>query len=203
MSVPNHFFIVERVYDAGTYDLTTRAAQARFVDDVVVALHAYDPRWGHLRKMPGQTHLHHHAEDAALYRWPTGTAGYPDGAAQAVDFIGGAGGAHPVLQWSPDPVAYYTDADWLDPVDHERAPTPTPPIAPPYPGDQVWDAVGATLFADYAEAGQAPNARMGRWFGRVMYDWLAQHEPTLDASLAKHRAEWRALLGLPPSVPEP
>lgn len=79
-------------------------------------------------------------------------------------------------------------------------PTPTPvppPSTPPYPGDPVFDAVGVALFADYAEAGQSPNPEMGRWFGRTIYDWLAKVVPTLDASIAKHRAEWRAALGLP------
>lgn len=72
-----------------------------------------------------------------------------------------------------------------------------PPAHDPYPGDAVFDAVGVVLFADYAEAGQAPNPQMGRWFGRTIYDWLAKHEPTLDASIAKHRKEWRQILGLP------
>ena len=67
----------------------------------------------------------------------------------------------------------------------------------PYPGDPVFDSVGAVLFADYAEAGQAPNPQMGRWFGRTIYDWLAKNEPTLNASIVKHRKEWRSILGLP------
>ena len=32
---------------------------------------------------------------------------------------------------------------------------------------------------------------------RLLYDWLAENEPTLNASVTKHRKEWRALLGLP------
>lgn len=76
-------------------------------------------------------------------------------------------------------------------------PPPPPPQHEPYPGDAAFDALGAALFADYAQAGNAPNAQMGRWFGRTVYDWLAKNEPSLDASIAKHRKEWRALLGLP------
>lgn len=79
----------------------------------------------------------------------------------------------------------------------EPPPVTPPPTMPPYPGDPVFDAVGVALFADYAEAGQLPNPEMGRWFGRTIYDWLAKVVPTLDASIAKHRAEWRAVLGLP------
>lgn len=75
---------------------------------------------------------------------------------------------------------------------------PQPPAHEPYPGDAVFDDVGTMLFSDYAQAGQAPNPQMGRWFGRTIYDWLAKNEPSLSASIVKHRKEWRAILGLPP-----
>lgn len=75
-------------------------------------------------------------------------------------------------------------------------PGPQPPSLPPYPGDEVFDQIGVTFFADYAEAGQPPNYGMGRWFGRTVYDYLAGL-PMAD-SIKKHRAEWRAVLGLPP-----
>lgn len=90
---------------------------------------------------------------------------------------------------------------WIapEPVGGEPVPIPEPvPEVPPYPGDPVFDAVGVALFADYAHAGNAPDPQMGRWFGRTIYDWLAGVTPTLDASIAKHRADWRAALGLPP-----
>jgi hypothetical protein len=81
------------------------------------------------------------------------------------------------------------------------APTPTPPVVTPvypgYPGDEVFDAIAITLFADYAAAGQSPNAGMGRWFGRTVYDWLVGNTKTLDESIAKHRAEWLAILPRP------
>jgi len=35
---------------------------------------------------------------------------------------------------------------------------------------------------------------VGRWFGRTIYDYLAGM--TLDASIERHRAEWRTALGL-------
>ena len=77
------------------------------------------------------------------------------------------------------------------------APPPIPPVPtlPPYPGDPVFDQIGVALFADYGRAGQPPNPGMGRWFGRTTYDYLAGM-PMTD-SIAKHRAEWRAALGLP------
>jgi hypothetical protein len=76
-------------------------------------------------------------------------------------------------------------------------PQPQPPAMEPYPGDPAFDSVGALLFADYAEANHPPDSQMGRWFGRTIYDWLAKNEPTLSASIVKHRREWRSALGLP------
>ena len=67
---------------------------------------------------------------------------------------------------------------------------------PPYPGDEAFDEIGAILWADYAEAGRVPDSQVGRWFGRTIYDYLAGM--TLDASIERHRAEWRDVLGLPP-----
>ena len=54
---------------------------------------------------------------------------------------------------------------------------------PPYPGDQYGTIIGDVLFADYAEAGQAPNPGMGVWFLRTVYDYLAGMP--LDLSIAK------------------
>lgn len=115
-----------------------------------------------------------------------------------VDVIGAAGSSGAFPTWQvfadlPGPGA------WVRPTGATPAPEPQPPTQPTYPGDHVFDSVGAVLFADYAEAGQGPNAEMGRWFGRTIYDWLARVVPTLDDSIRKHRAEWRAALGLPPS----
>jgi len=72
--------------------------------------------------------------------------------------------------------------------------TPAVGAVPPYPGDAAFDAIGVTLWADYAEAGRVPDSQVGRWFGRTIYDYLAGM--TLDASIDKHRAEWRTALGL-------
>jgi hypothetical protein len=74
-------------------------------------------------------------------------------------------------------------------------PTPPAPSLPTYPGDEVFDQIGVALFADYARAGQPPNPGMGRWFGRTTFDYLAGMP--MEQSLAKHRAEWKAALGLP------
>ena len=118
-----------------------------------------------------------------------------------IDFIAAhESPAAKIDQFYPDPNG---PGAWVKPltlaqIDAGNPAPPQTPIYPPYPGDEVFDAIGVTLFADYAQAGQAPNPQMGRWFGRTTYDWLAKVVPTLDDSIKKHRAEWRAILGLPP-----
>lgn len=197
--VPNDKAVVDAVFASGQYDLTTHDGQAAFVDAAVLALHKHDAKWGHLKKQPNQTNIHLHAEDAALYLSSTA------GQSQAVDFIGDAGGSNPSIVWGVD-MPRYSKSDWLDPDEHGGTAPKLPPVCPVcppaqtipgYPGDEPFDAVGRVLFADYAEAGQGPNEGMGRWFGRTIYDWIARVMPTLQASIDKHRAEWRAALGLP------
>lgn len=96
-----------------------------------------------------------------------------------------------IAQFYPDPNG---PGAWVKPktlaeIDEEYG--PPAPTFPPYPGDEVFDAVGAVLFKDYATAGYPPDSQMGRWFGRTIYDWLAQVVATLDASIQKHKIEWR------------
>jgi hypothetical protein len=187
-AVPDSRDVPQKLFATGLYNLKTNAGQAAFVDAVVATLHGQDERWGHLRKNPGQSQLHAHAGDAALY--------LSDVAKQstAVDFIGSAGGANPQPGWGVDQPRY-SMSDWLDPSEHvagSRATRSSSGVVPPYPGDAAFDAVGAALFKDYAAAGQAPSAQVGRWFGRAIYDWIAGNTRTLDESIAKHRAQWRA-----------
>jgi len=105
------------------------------------------------------------------------------------DVIRGAGGPNPQPSW--DAINRPGPGAWVKPK-----PVLVPrPTLPPYPGDEVFDQIGVVLFADYALAGQPPNPGMGRWFGRTVYDYLAGM-PMAD-SITKHRAEWRAALGLP------
>lgn len=81
------------------------------------------------------------------------------------------------------------------------APVPVPPPTPTYPPypqpESQVDGAGAALFADFAEAHHAPDPQMFRFAFRVAYSWLTKEVPDLEASVAKHRAEWRRLLGLP------
>lgn len=186
--IPDFREIPKQLFDSGAFDLHTEDGQAAYVDAVVSALHAKDPRFGHLRKKKGQTQIHGHGEDSALY-----LSDVP-GQSQAVDFISGAGGTNPQPGWQVDAPSY-SYQDWIDPTLHGDRVT-VQPVKPPYPGDPVFDAVGVALFADYARAGNAPDPQMGRWFGRVIYDWLSGNVASLEASVAKHRAEWKALLGI-------
>lgn len=93
-------------------------------------------------------------------------------------------------------------AGCVPPSQPQPTPVPVPaptPVYPPYPPTEaVVDQAGSALFADFAEAGQQPNDQMFRFAFRVAYSWLTKEVPSLDASVAKHRQEWRQLLGLPP-----
>src|SRR5687768_17614553 len=106
MAIPNDFAVVQAVRASKNYNLGTHEGQATFVEDVVLALHKKDPRWGHLRKKPGQTQINGHAEDSALY-----LVDPADGLCQSVDFIAGAGGPHATPAWQVDDPRY-TPADW-------------------------------------------------------------------------------------------
>lgn len=80
---------------------------------------------------------------------------------------------------------------------------PKPTSVPPYPGDEWGFKLGGWIFADYAEAGQAPNPGMGVWFMRATYDFLASKFPggkgwTLEEAAKAHRNEMRRILGLAP-----
>lgn len=119
-------------------------------------------------------------------------------------YIGIAGVADPV------PLKTHYPYGAPQPVDPNPAPPPPPPpptvVIPSYEslgGDAVFDVIGAELEADLKRAGQALNPQSGRWFGRTVYDALVDAiknktagQTAIEASLAKHKAEWRAILGL-------
>lgn len=115
--VPNLFAVPVQVLGNGS--LATLDAQHKFVDDVVCALNRLDPNFGHLRKNPGQTNVHGHAEDSALYR-TTGTS---------VDFIGGSRGPNATVVWIVDDPRY-SASDWLPPHNCTGGDSPRPPTEP-------------------------------------------------------------------------
>jgi hypothetical protein len=65
---PNHSAIIQAVWAEGGFKLTTDEGCGLFTEACVRALHAHDPRWGHLLKHDGQRQFRGHAVDAALYR---------------------------------------------------------------------------------------------------------------------------------------
>lgn len=145
MSVPDHRHVPRKLFDTGLFDLRTHDGQAAFTDAVVATLNGLDPNWRHLKKSAAQTHVHRHGEDSAVYL-------LPDNKAQAVDFIGGAGGANPQPGWIVDPEARYTHADAHDPDDHgigQSAQSP-PPATPQLPDRAEMMNEGLSLHRYYA-----------------------------------------------------
>lgn len=157
-------------------------------------LHAMDPNVGNNGKRGNPNDL---SMDALNYLDPVDGPGLtPDGKrCWVIDVIQGAGGPNPQPIWNAfsDPQA--SSGAWVKPG---GVTPPQPPIYPPYPPNESdVDGAGIALFADFAQAGQAPNPEMFRFAFRVAYSWLTKEVADLPASVAKHRKEWRALLGLP------
>jgi hypothetical protein len=60
-------------FDGGdVYDQTQPDGRGAFVEAAVLACHALDPRWGHIRKNPGQNQYNGHAVDFMLWKNPDG-----------------------------------------------------------------------------------------------------------------------------------
>lgn len=189
--IPNMSADVKRLYDTGLFNLKTHEGQGAFVDACVSMLHGIDPNWGHLIKKPAQTDVHDHGEDSALYKLPNNTA-------QAVDFIGGAGGTNPQPGWIVDPLVQYTHADWFNPTDHGIVEVPVADPGQPYPDERTWwpQVFDGEVALRYGRAGKAypdgPSAF--RWASRTAYD--IRGGLTKEASLAKHLEELERELGL-------
>ena len=199
--IPNMLAEVERCqadYPQAWTDAHTGNSQSEdFIKLLAQHLHALDVKFGLNGKRGNPSDL---SDDALNYLCAASesTGRTPEGLpCVVIDVIGAAGstGAYPT--WQVFSVAPEANGAWVQPgpVVPVPPPVPSPPVMPPYPGDPVFDEIGVVLFGDYAQAGQSPNVGMGRWFGRTVYDYLAGM-PVAD-SIAKHRAEWRAALGLP------
>jgi len=195
--IPNYQHIVEQVKlahpqawkDAHTGNVGTED----FIRLVAAEIHARDARCG----LNGKRGDPKDISDDALNFYGEGTDYDPTrnhAPCTVIDVIAGAGSpsAAPAWQVVSNPNAP-SAAAWVAPSPVN--PPPPAPTLPPYPGDPVFDEIGNALFYDYALAAQPPNPGMGRWFSRTVYDYLAGM-PMAD-SITKHRAEWRAALGLP------
>lgn len=197
-SLPNYSTEIAQLHSTGLFDLTTHEGQGAFVDAAIAMLHGKNARWGHLRKKPGQTAVHGHGEDAALFL-------FADGRAQAVDFIGGAGGPHPRPGWIVDPEIRYTAADWLDPTEHgTRAHTcpPAPRILPKgdafallkalntyYQSPEGLQRPGGMVVPDMEGRMVADLEAMAQWFYQLVIEGVS-----LDQVITQIRrsGEWQA-----------
>jgi hypothetical protein len=173
---------------------TGNAHTEDFIRILASDLHLIDPKFGLNGKRGDPNDI---SDDAINYigEGPGHDPTHGNAPVTVIDVISAAGSPSAAPAWQvidqPGPGA------WVKPKPVVAPPTPQPPqpTLPPYPGDEVFDQIGVALFADYARAGQAPNPGMGRWFGRTTYDYLAGMP--MDQSIAKHRAEWCAVLGIP------
>lgn len=200
MAIPNMLHVVQQCKADHPKEWASAHTGGPETEDFIKILaarcHAIDSRMGLNGKRGNADDL---SDDALNYLCESSesTGRTPEGLpCVVIDVIGSAGSPSAFPTWQVFNTAPDANGAWVKPGP-VVAPVPLPPVYPPYPGDAAFDAVGVVLFADYAQAGQPPNPLMGRWFGRVIYDWLVKNEPTLDASIAKHRKSWRAALGLP------
>jgi hypothetical protein len=196
MSVPDHRDIPQKLFATDLYDLTSHDGQAAFTDAVVATLNGRDSKWRHLKKRPDQTHVHRHGEDSALYL-------LPDGKAQAVDFIAGAGGANPQPGWIVGDFEY-KHSDAHDPDDHGigGGSHTCPPVPPSFPYPDEGTAVLAfqnrvkKAYNDVGRIFPDPNdSDAYRHFARYGYNC---HELPEPEAANKRIKELRAQLGAPP-----
>lgn len=193
MKVPDHRDVPQKLFDTGLYDLKSHDGQGAFVDAVVSTLHTIDEAWCHLRKKPGQTAIHGHAEDAALYL-------FPDGTAQAVDFIGGAAGPNPKPGWGVDS-HIYKHTDGLDPKTHGTGTAPAPQPPPPSYGYPDENTAGKDFQRRakqaYTDAGRKfPDPNDEDQFRHFMRYGYSSHEMPEQKAADKHIAELRKDLGV-------
>jgi hypothetical protein len=157
MSVPDYRHVPQKLYDTGLFDLKSHDGQGAFVDAVLSALHALDENWRHLKKKKGQTAVHGHAEDAALYLLPNDQA-------IAVDFIGGAGGPNPRPAWTVQSGHVYKHSDAMNPSEHGVTVAPPPPAPAIKPREQFFHELGQV------NGFYASGAGLQRPGGMVTYD---------------------------------
>jgi hypothetical protein len=208
LSVPNYREDV--AHAASRYPNEWRSAHTGGVDTEAFIrllardLHAIDPRIGLNGKRGNPDDI---SDDALNFKGegaqydPTNS----NSPVSVIDVIGGAGGANPTPQWTT-----FDDRHagaWVKPSGAIVVPPPVVKPGPdpaahlpkpvvPYPGDAyVRGALGAVLASDYAARPQAMDDGSVVWAFRVIWDHV-NGGLSLDASIAKHRPEWRRALGL-------
>lgn len=178
-----------------------------------------DPNgWGWLSKSGGEGGVdaddgHRYAEDALVLGSHAGNL------SNVYDFVGGTGAPGARVLYSASAGPRRASNVWvaphrlsareaayiglpgagevpIPPQQPQPRPEPPKPSKPPYAGDGTFVAMSALLEGDYREAGrEGLDGGCGVWFGRVTYDYYVTGL-SMPESIAKHRAEWRAALGL-------
>lgn len=195
MFIPNHLALVQNVkvrLQSEGASLDGPCGAWRITNEVAWALR--NEGAGLLDK-PGGNNCRGYATDIVCYS---------DGT--KVDILGDGGGANQptwnVLDEPPQPERFRPALDPSEPIPGPN-PNPEPLPGDHYPGDDKADDMGRILLADYHEAGRELDALSARWALRVCWDTVKGDETgrrfTFAESVAKHRAEWRRELRLPPS----
>ena len=130
MSVPNLQAVVQAVRASQPWPFRSKAQLCAYSHAVIVALHAANPSFGKLKKIPAQNHCvdpsgEFGAVDVALFL-PTG---------QVVDFISSAGFEPDLtlpeppnaVTWGIGPEGEYGPDDWFAPGGAQPDPPPVPP----------------------------------------------------------------------------
>lgn len=184
--------------NARDYDLTHNEGCGKYTEALIKHLQFLGYyKVGHLKKNPGQTQWNGHANDAFLYR-----EGDPE-LYRAVDIIGAAESTDPN---NPPRKNFgideprYNDEDWMAEPGGENGDSGGVKTVPykAYEGDAYWhDVVGKVLYSDYIRAGRTGLDSMSSvWTARTIHD-IKMEGLTPEESVAKHRAEWCAGLGIP------
>lgn len=218
---PNLWPAVQQIAGAFPHLLSTNtyASCCEFTQRVLMA--CGDPAWGHVSKTQGEGQFTPSGfqprdvlgVDGTVYRI-TGVshdAIFHKPTNQIVDLLGnGSANSDPdptihgpaFVQWALIPQHLNRPNNpWMPTIVLGGSSTPVPvppPMSVVYPGDVFFtEHVGIPLHADYSAAGQLLNAGSATWFARTIWD-IVHEGLTAEASVQKHRNEWRAALGLPP-----
>lgn len=131
-----------------------------------------------------------------------GAGSTPNGVAcSVIDCVSGAGGANPQPVWNVFTTPVEASGAWVDPDGVSVAPPAPVPVMPSYEelgGDEGAKKITRMIEADYKRAGRPGlDGDCGGWLRRTDYDVLSGKVKTVEESIAKHRPEWCAALGIP------
>lgn len=189
--------------DAHTGNSQTEA----FVKILAARLHAISPAFGLNGKRGNPLDL---SDDALNFLCASedSTGRTPEGLpCVVIDVIASAGLPSASTAWQVFNRAPEANGAWVKPgAVVPPVPQPQPPTMPSYEalgGDAFFRSqIGVPLQADYTLAGQTLNDGSAVWFSRPIYRILEAYAkgqtPDTAAIIKSVRAEWRAVLGLPP-----